>query len=131
MELERALAAKGFAPAAASSAADRLEAHGLLDDLAAARSGVRGRSARYGRARVERELKARGFSKETIAAAFSAEGGPEREDEALRRAFDRLWTSRSSLAPRLRRQRVFDALIRRGFPAAKISEIIRGGYEVD
>jgi SOS response regulatory protein OraA/RecX len=112
-------------------ALEKLGSQGFLDDLAAARSGVRLRGARYGRARVERELKARGFSKETIAAAFEAEGGAEREGEALRKAFAKLWKSRTDLAPPLRRRRVFDALVRRGFPAERISEIIRGRYEID
>jgi hypothetical protein len=49
----------------------------------------------------------------------------------LRKAFERLWTARANLAPPLRRRRVFDALTRRGFPAGKISEIIRGWYEID
>jgi SOS response regulatory protein OraA/RecX len=92
---------------------------------------VRLRGGRYGRARVERELKARGFPKETIAAAFAAEGGAQREDEALRRAFAKLWKARAHMSPPLRRRRVFDALSRRGFPAERISEIIRGWYEVD
>ncbi len=109
----------------------RLGREGLLDDLGAARSAARVRGARYGRARVERELKARGFDRETIAAAFEAEGGPARETEVLARAFEKLWKARAHMAPALRRRRVFDALTRRGFPAAKISEIIRGWYEID
>jgi SOS response regulatory protein OraA/RecX len=92
---------------------------------------VRLRASRHGRGRIERELRARGFSPETIAAAFAAEGASEREDEALRKAFERLWNARAHLAPPLRRRRVFDALTRRGFPAEKISEIIRGWYAVD
>ena len=130
-ELEQALADRGFAPEAVAGALERLERAGLLDDLAAARSAVRLRGARYGRARVERELKARGLAKETIAAAFEAEGGAEREGAALRHAFARLWKAKSNLEPSLRRRRVFDALTRRGFPAAAISEIIRGWYEID
>ncbi len=86
---------------------------------------------RHGRQRIERELKARGFEKDTIAAALSAEDAESREDAALRSAFDRLWRARSGLAPALRRRRVFDALTRRGFPPGKISDIIRGSYEVD
>ena len=92
---------------------------------------MRSRGTRYGKSRVERELKARGFSRDTIASAFHAEGGAEREEEALRRAFEKLWAARANLAPPLRRRRVFDALTRRGFPAEKISEIIRGWYEID
>ena len=129
--MSRALAQRGFTPAAASEALERLAGEGLLDDLAAARSAVRGRGARYGRARIERELKARGFPRETIAEAVAAEGGASREEEALRAMFRRLWKARSHLAPPLRRRKVFDALTRRGFPAQMISEIIRGGHEID
>jgi regulatory protein len=130
-ELREAPRERGFAPGAVAGALERLEGQGLLDDLAAARSAVRVRGSRYGRARVERELKARGLSRETIAAAFEAEGGAGREAEALRGAFEKAWKARAHLAPALRRRRVFDALTRRGFPADRISEIIRGWYEVD
>ena len=122
---------RGFALAAVSEALDSLERERLLDDVAAARSTVRVRGARYGRARIERELKARGFHRETISAAIAAEDGEGREGEAIRRAFKRLWDARRHLAPPLRRRKVFDALTRRGFPAERISEIIRGGHEVD
>jgi regulatory protein len=114
-----------------AEALDRLVQEGLLDDLAAARSAVRTRGARHGRSRIERELKARGFAKETIAEAFQAENAGDREDAALRKAFERLWNARAHMAPAVRRRRVFDALTRRGFPPARISEIIRGWYEVD
>ena len=130
-ELVRALKDRGFSAAAIAEAAQSLEAAGLLDDLAAARSTVRTRGARHGRGRVERELRARGFSKDTIAAALEAEGASQREDEALRKAFERLWNARAHLTPPLRRRRVFDALTRRGFPAGKISDIIRNWYAVD
>jgi regulatory protein len=113
------------------AAVARLESQGFLDDESAARSAVRARGSRYGRARVARELKARGFDRDTIEGALEAEGGAEREEEALRKAFERLWSERSDLAPRLRRRRIFDALTRRGFSAERISDIIRKGHEVD
>ncbi len=130
-ELARALADRGFEQGTVEEALERLAGEGLLDDLAAARSTVRVRGARHGRSRIERELKARGFAGETIGAAFAAEGAAEREEAALRKAFERLWAARAHMAPAVRRRRVFDALTRRGFPAEKISEIIRGWYEVD
>jgi regulatory protein len=130
-ELERSLQERGFSAGAVSAALARLAEERLLDDAAAARSAVRLRGARYGRSRVRRELWARGFSKETIAEALEEEGGAAREDASLRRAFERLWKARAHLEPSLRRRRVFDALTRRGFPAEKISEIIRGWYEID
>jgi SOS response regulatory protein OraA/RecX len=131
VELSRALENRGFATRAVQSSVARLETEGWLDEAGAARSTVRVRGGRYGRARVARELRARGFSAETIAAAFEAEGGARLEEEALRRAFEKLWAARSHLAPAVRRRRVFDALTRRGFPADGISEIIRNWYEVD
>lgn len=117
----------------AAEVLSRLADDGLVDDVAAARSVVRGRGGRYGRARIERELKARGFSRDAIAQAFSEEDADalNREDEALRRAFARLWKARANLAPPLRRRRVFDALTRRGFSPERISEIIKGRHEVD
>jgi SOS response regulatory protein OraA/RecX len=102
-----------------------------VDDVGAASAIARGRLARYGRARIERELKTRGFSREAIAAAFGQEDAGEREDEALRRAFTRLWKARHDLAPPLRRRRVFDALTRRGFSPEKISEIIKSRHAID
>ena len=113
------------------AALERLAAEGLLDDLAAARSTIRLRGARHGRARIARELHARGFAKETVASALESEDASRREDEALRKAFERLWKARAHLAPPLRRRRVFDALTRRGFPPEKISDIIRNGHAVD
>ena len=110
---------------------ERLAEEGWLDELSAARSAVRTRGVRYGRARVARELEARGFSRETIADALEREGGDEREEKALRHAFERLWRARAALPGPVRRRRVFDALTRRGFPAAKISEIIRERHEID
>jgi regulatory protein len=102
-----------------------------VDDVGAARSIVRGRGARYGKARIERELKTRGFARDAIAAALAQEDAGEREDEALRRAFDRLWKARSHLAPPLRRRRVFDALTRRGFSPERISDIIKSRHAID
>jgi regulatory protein len=128
--LLRGLAERGFGKQAASEAADRLELEGWLDEQAAARSVVRVKAARYGRARIERELTARGFSRETIAEALAAEL-PEREGGALDRAFAKAWAKHSRL-PRLERQRkVRDSLARRGFAASAISAMIRSSHEVD
>ena len=85
MELARALEQRGFEAGAVREAIGRLEREGWLDDLAAARSAARARAGRYGRARIERELSARGFSSETIEAAL-AEIDPEGEERALSRA---------------------------------------------
>jgi regulatory protein len=119
-ELVRSLNQRGFAAATAREAVERLEKEGWLDDLAAARSVVRSRQDRYGRARIERELAGRGFSEETAARAIS-EIGPEGEERALSRLFAKLRRSTAGVSPEVRRRRVWSALTRRGFPAAAIS----------
>ena len=120
MELSRALEQRGFAVSAIREGLERLEREGWLDDLAAARSLVRMREGRYGRARIERELLARGFSAE-IAAEALAEIDPDGEEKALSRLFARLQRSGTGLSPDARRRRIWTALTRRGFPAAAIS----------
>jgi len=130
-ELVRSLEEKGFAAATARGAVERLESEGWLDDLAAARSVVRSRQGRYGRARIERELIGRGFSEETAARAIS-EGDPEGEEKALARLFARLRRSTAGVPAEVRRRRVWSALTRRGFPAAAISAKMKnwpGGSE--
>jgi SOS response regulatory protein OraA/RecX len=129
VELVRALVDRGFGREAASRAAGRLAEEGWLDDLAAARSAARTGGARYGRARVERDLAARGFDRDTIAAALEAEL-PEREGPALERSFARLWARHGALPLPERRRKVRAALSRRGFAAADISAMIRSSHEV-
>jgi regulatory protein len=130
IELARDLARRGFQPEAVASALDRLTREGWLDDLAAARSLIRGKSARYGRRRLQRELAARGFSQETVAAALS-ELDRETEEESLKKAFDRLWNATHGVPTAQRRARIARALARRGFPGDAISAMIRSSHEVD
>jgi regulatory protein len=129
-ELGADLERRGFSKASAQEALDWLAGQSLLDDLAAARSLVRVQSARYGRARIERELSARGFSTETIAAAL-AEADSSGEEKSLERAFAKLWASSAGTPRQRRRQRVWSALVRRGFAAARVSEIMKGSHDDD
>jgi SOS response regulatory protein OraA/RecX len=95
----------------------------LLDDLGAARSAVRIRGDRYGARRLERELRARGFSRETVERALS-EREPEAEETALVRVLERVWKRSARLPGAVRRKRAVDSLARRGFSATKVSEMI-------
>jgi regulatory protein len=119
-ELVRSLDQRGFSATTARETVERLEKEGWLDDLAAARSVVRSRHGRYGRARIQRELAGRRFSGETAALAMS-ELDPEGEEEALSRLFEKLRRSTAGISSEVRRRRIWSALTRRGFPAAAIS----------
>jgi regulatory protein len=124
VELSLALEQRGFSARAIREGLERLGREGWLNDLAAARSVIRMRAGRYGRARIERELLGRGFSEETAAEALS-EIDPDGEERALSRMFARLERSGAGLSPGARRRRTWGALTRRGFAAAAISAKMR------
>lgn len=111
----------------AESAVARLVREGWLDDLAAARSLVRARGSRYGRARIAQELAALGFSKETAAQALSGSG--EAEETALAKALKAAWKKSAGLPPLVQRRRVRASLVRRGFAAAAISAMMKRSHE--
>lgn len=129
-ELARDLERRGFRPGAIREALDGLERKGWLDELDAARSVVRVKGERYGRARLLRELASRGFSETTIDAAL-LDHTAEEEEKNLARAFARLWKSSTGLERQRRRGRVFRALLRRGFSPDRISAIMKGADEID
>jgi SOS response regulatory protein OraA/RecX len=116
---------RGFLRAPVVEALDRLQREGWLNDLSAARSLVRARTGRYGRARIIRELGARGFSEEMIEAVLS-EADPAGEEKSLERAFGKLWAAHAALPASKRRQRIWNGLRRRGFAPGDISEIMKG-----
>ncbi len=130
MELARGLERRGFSKASVRDVVERLTRGGLLDDLGAARSLVRSQSGRYGRARIERELSARGFSAETAAAAL-AESDRAGEEKTLERAFAKLWAATAGLPREKRRRRVWSALTRRGFAGAAISAMMANSDDDD
>ena len=127
-DLARTLERRGFERAAVRATIERLLAEGWLDDLAAARSLVRARAGRYGRARILRELSVLGFTKETAGAALETEAGGT-EQKALRRAFDLLWRRTESLDSAARRRRVSGALSRKGFAGEAISAMMKGSHD--
>jgi regulatory protein len=129
-EIAATLQMRGFRKGAIREAVERLTRERWLDDLAAARAAVRGRSRRYGRRRIERELEARGFSKETIAAALS-DVDAAGEESTLTSAFRKLWKASARLPLAKRRRTVWAALVRRGFAQDRISAMMKGSDEVD
>jgi regulatory protein len=119
-DLERRLRDKGYADATAAGVLDRLAAVGLVDDVEYARAFMAGRRARRsaGARRIEQELRARGVGVEDIAAAVArldAEQGGMDEPAAARRVIAQADRRLRGLEPRVRRQRLYALLARRGF----------------
>ena len=127
-ELHRKLADRGFDDAAIGPVIEELTATRVLDDrrVAAAHvrtaTGIKGR----GRIRVARELGARGVSESLIEEVL---GAVETRDEAaaLKKILVRKkWPARPTLAER---RRMFQHLMRRGFPVDAITRAL--GRNVD
>ena len=130
VDLARTLERRGFGKRAVAEALGRLEREGWLDDLAAARSVVRLRGVRYGKARIARELSALGFSRDTAAQALGGGDEPDgRERAVLRRAFEGAWKRSAGEPLAVRRRRVRAALARRGFASDAISAMMRGSSD--
>jgi regulatory protein len=127
-ELRERLTDRGFAPADVEKCLTRLSADRTLDDRRVATLHIR--TAREikgrGRLRIERELIHRG-----IAPALAHEliaDIPRDDDQAQINRILR----RKGLAATLslaERRRVFQHLLRRGFPADAISKALKGGDE--
>jgi regulatory protein len=119
-DLERRLRDKGYAAATVAQVLDRLHEVGLVDDVEYARAFMAGRRARRsaGARRIEQELKARGVGGEDIATAagrLDAEQGGVDELAAARKVLAQAERRMRALEPRVRRQRLYALLARRGF----------------
>jgi regulatory protein len=130
-DLERRLRDKGYAGATAGEVLDRLASVGLVDDVEYARAFMAGRRARRsaGERRIEQELRARGVCAEDIEAArhrLDAEQGGMDELAAARKVVAQADRRSRGIEPRLRRQRLYALLARRGFDG----DVIRRALEM-
>jgi regulatory protein len=135
-DLTRRLRDKGYAAATAAQVLDRLAAVGLVDDVEYARAFLAGRRVRRtaGQRRLEQELRTRGVSAEDVAAAASRleeEQGVMDEVAAARKVVAQAERRYAGLEPRVRRQRLYALLARRGFDPDTIAQALEAGREVE
>ena len=120
-DLARRLADRGFAPATIEDVLERLARVGLVDDTEYARAWLAGRWGRRptGWTRLRQELRGRGVDDEAIDAARAIleqrEGGAADEVTTARRVIAQAQRRYASLEPRVRQQRLYGLLARRGF----------------
>ena len=124
VELRRKLIERGCEATAVDEALRRLAADGLLDDRRAAAAHVRTGVAVKGRGRrrLRQELQQRGVAATTITELTDSVAS---EDEEA--AIERILT-RKRVPPSLGaadHRRVFQQLLRRGFPAETIASVLR------
>lgn len=128
-DLEKRLRDKGHAPALIADVLARLGAVGLVDDVEYARAFLNERWGRRsaGFRRLQAELRKRGISPEDIETArlrFQEERGAADEVTAARRAVAQAARRYASLDPRVRQQRLYAMLIRRGFDGDVIQQAL-------
>jgi regulatory protein len=119
-DLERRLRDQGYAGVTAAQVLDRLTEVALVDDVEYARAFMAGRRARRaaGARRIEQELRGRGVKAEDIEVArarLDAEQGEVDEVAAARKVLAQAERRMRGLEPRVRRQRLYALLARRGF----------------
>jgi regulatory protein len=124
-ELTEKLQRKGYDAAEVDAAIRSLAGDGLLDDRRVAAAYVRtaSRIKGRGRLRIARELEARGIAR-GLAEEVLARLPADVESEAIQKILSRKrWPERPSIADR---RRMFQHLLRRGFPADVIAKALRG-----
>jgi regulatory protein len=119
-ELTRKLREKGFVPAAIENVLERLAAVGLVDDVEYARAFLSERLGRRaaGWRRIELELRRRGIAAQDAAAArarLAEEQGAFDEVALARKLLAQVEARYAKLEPRVRKQRLYALLARRGF----------------
>lgn len=129
-ELDRKLREKGFAAGAIGPVLERLAGVGLIDDVEYARAFLSGRLGRRaaGWRRLEVELRRRGVSARdaaTARAGLSEETGATDELALATRVLRQVAARYARLDPRLKRQRLYALLVRRGFEGDVIERALR------
>jgi regulatory protein len=135
-DLARRLRDKGFAPPVIESVLERLAGVGLVDDAEYARAWLAGRLGRRpaGARKLENELRGRGVSSEDIAAArarLEDERGAADEVTVARKVVAQAERRYRALEPRVRRQRLWALLARRGFDGDTIESALRDDAKED
>lgn len=129
-DLARRLRDKGYDEPVVAEVLERLAGVGLIDDVEYARAFLAGRWGRRaaGWRVLEQDLRKRGVPSEDIASArarFEQAQGPADEVRLARRVAEQAERRYARLDPRIRRQRLYALLARRGFDGDTIAQALR------
>ncbi len=129
-DLAQRLAEKGYADATVAEVLDRLAGVGLVDDVEYARAFLAGRWGRRsaGWRRLAQELRLKGVAPEDVERARAVQEereGAVDEIAGARRAIAQAARRYRSLDPRVRKQRLYALLARRGFDGDTIQAALR------
>ena len=133
-DLTRRLREKGYAEAVTAEVIERLSGVGLVDDAEYAHAFLVERWGRRttGWRRLEMELRRRGVAGDDIDRArtrFTERQGGADEVGLARRVVAQAARRYAALEPRVRRQRLYALLVRRGFDGDTIEQALRTAPE--
>ena len=128
-DLSRRLRDKGFAAPAIETALERLAAVGLVDDAEYARAWLAGRWGRRpsGWRRLQQELRVkvcRTRRSRSARAELTARDDAPDEESAARKVVEQAMRRMARLEPRVRQQRLYGLLARRGFDGDLIRRVL-------
>ena len=129
-DLARRLREKGYVEPVVAQVIERLAGVGLVDDVEYARAFLTERWGRRsaGWRRLEQELRRRGVGADDIAQArahFIEEQGGADEVRLARRVVSQAARRYAAVEPRVRRQRLYALLVRRGFDSETIEQALK------
>lgn len=104
-----------------------LEEYGYIDDLAYAREFVRQQGGKYGDKAILYKLAQRGISQETAQEACF-ELPQDSRQEAVQRMVEKLFKKYAGLDQQKKRQRIYAAMMRKGFAYEDFAHMLEGGY---
>ena len=122
-QIEKKLLSAGYPSDTVSRVMEMLTRYEFVSDERYAERYVSGRSARYGRGRILRELKGKGVSEETAKEALDSLPEEDEREAALRQA--RKLCTRRDLSDPDERRKTAAALARRGFSWDIVSDVLR------
>ena len=125
-ELREKLKSKGFGPEVIEATLTDLIQKKLLDDRAFTASWIQYRLARpFGFRRICLELRDKGIAEDLIAAGMDAAKKEFSEEQTVAELAHRRAGKLGALEPLKRKKRIFDYLIRRGFPVDVVIRAVK------
>jgi regulatory protein len=111
----------------------RLKEYGYLDDerFAFSYASLKVRQRPIGKRRLERDLKFKKVDRATAATALDLVFAETSEEELIDRAMEKRIRLKGKPSTRLEAKRLFDHLLRQGFPFELVSEKVRAVVEGD
>ncbi|MBQ9942665.1 MAG: RecX family transcriptional regulator [Christensenellaceae bacterium] len=125
-QVEKHLAGKGLDEKSIAAAVETCREYGYIDDEDYARQMAKSYSTKLGKRAIVEKMRQRGLEEAVIA---GVEFSGEEQEKAAAELAEKLHAKYAGLPELKRRQRIYGALIRKGFSYEEAARLSRGGGE--